>query len=131
MTMRISVNRIDMDDKTLQKPVMKDYGETVNALGSAGGSRTIDLTLGNVVTATVATSTVTWTFSNPSASGTACSFTLILTNGGSQTVNWPGAVTWAGGTAPTLTAAGVDVLVFITTDAGTTWYGFSAGLNMS
>lgn len=129
--MRISVNRIDMDDKTLQKPVMKDYGETVNALGSAGGSRTIDLTLGNVVTATVATSTVTWTFSNPSASGTACSFTLILTNGGSQTVNWPGAVTWAGGTAPTLTAAGVDVLVFITTDAGTTWYGFSAGLNMS
>ena len=88
------------------------------------------MTLGNVITATVDTSTNTFTFSNPSASGSACSFTLILTNGGSQTVNWPGGVDWAGGSAPTLTTAGVDVLTFTTVDAGTIWYGFAAGLDM-
>ena len=89
------------------------------------------MTLGNVVTATVDTSANTFTFSNPSASGTACSFTLILTNGGSQTVTWPAAVDWASGTAPTLTASGVDVLAFVTVDGGTTWYGFVAGLAMA
>jgi len=83
------------------------------------------------VTGTVDTSTTTFTFSNPSASGTACSFTLILTNGGSQTVNWPASVDWAGAAAPALTAAGVDVLTFTTVDAGTTWYGFAAGLAMA
>ena len=131
MVYRISVNRIDIDDKEIRKPVFKDYGEAVNAIGSVGGgTQDIDLELGNVVTATVDTSATTFTFSNPPASGTGGSFTLILTNGGSQTVNWPASVDWAGGTAPTLTAAGVDVLTFITTDGGTIWYGFAAGLAM-
>jgi hypothetical protein len=114
------------------RPKVKDYGETVNAIGSiGGGTQDIDLESGNVVTGTVDTSETTFTFSNPSASGTACSFTLILTNGGSQTVNWPAAVKWAGGAEPELTASGVDVLTFVTVDAGTTWYGFAAGLDMS
>lgn len=117
-------------DQGLTRPYIKDAAEVVNALGSAGGARTIDLELGNVVTATVATSTVTWTFSNPPASGRAGSFTLILTNGGSQTVNWPASVKWADDEAPTLTVSGVDILEFLTVDGGTTWYGFAAGLNM-
>ena len=83
-----------------------------------------------MVTATVDTSTNTFTFSNPSVTGVSCSFTLILTNGGSQTVVWPGTVDWAAATAPTLTAAGVDVLTFMTVDAGTIWYGFAGGLAM-
>jgi len=123
---------INMADALLTRPEIKDYGETVNALGDlAGGTDDIDITLGNVVTATVSTGAQTFTFSNPSASGNACSFTLILTNGGSETVNWPAAVDWAGGTAPVLTAAGVDVLTFTTVDAGTIWYGFAAGLAMA
>lgn len=122
---------VNLADNLLTRPKIKDYGEAVNALGSGGGTRTVDLTLGNVVTATVSTSTNTFAFTNPSASGVACSFTLILTNGGSQTVNWPAAVDWAGGAAPTLTTSGVDVLTFVTTDGGTTWFGFAAGLDMS
>lgn len=122
----------NLADQLLTRPVIKDYGETVNAIGSVGGgTQDIDLTLGNVVSATVDTSTTTFTFSNPSASGTACSFTLFLTNGGSQTVNWPASVDWAGGTAPTLTSSGVDILTFATIDGGTIWYGFAAGLDMS
>lgn len=123
---------IVMADNLITRPVIKDYGETVNAIGSiGGGTQDIDLELGNVITATVDTSETTFTFSNPPASGTAGSFTLILTNGGSQTVNWPASVDWAGGSGPTLTSAGVDVLTFVTVDAGTTWYGFTAGLDMS
>ena len=111
--------------------VIEAYGENVNAIGSTGGgTQDIDLANGNVVTATVDTSANTFTFSNPPTSGKCGSFTLILTNGGSQTVNWPGAVDWAGGTAPTLTTSGIDVLTFTTVDAGTIWYGFLAGADM-
>lgn len=123
---------VNFADQLATRPEMKDYAETVNAIGSTGGgTQDIDLTLGNVVTATVDTSANTFTFSNPSATGKACSFTLILTNGGSQTVNWPSSVDFPGGSAPTLTTSGVDVLVFTTVDAGTRWYGFAAGLDMS
>jgi len=101
-----------------------DYGEVTNAIGSTGGgTQDIDLTLGNNVVATVDTSANTFTFSNPTASDELCGFTLFLTNGGSQTVNWPASVDWAGGTAPTLTSSGLDILVFITTDGGTIWHG--------
>ncbi len=123
---------INMADELLSRPKIKDYGEVANALGDlGGGTDDIDLEDGNVVSATVSTATQTFTFSNPPASGTAGSFTLILTNGGSQTVNWPASVDWAGGTAPDLTASGVDVLTFTTIDGGTTWYGFASGLDMS
>ena len=118
-------------DNQVQRPYFLDIAETVNAIGSiGGGTQDIDITAGNVVTGTVDTSTTTFTFSNPSATGRSCSFMLILTNGGSQTVNWPGSVDWPAATAPTLTASGVDVLVFTTLDAGTIWYGFASGLEM-
>ena len=118
-------------DEVISRPRFTDYAETVNVLGDlGGGTDTIDLTAGNVVTATVSTSTQTFTFTNPSATGKACSFTLILTNGGSQTVNWPSSVDWAGGSAPSLTSSGIDILTFTTVDAGTIWYGFAAGADM-
>lgn len=122
----------NFQDNVLQRPEIKDYGETVNAIGSiGGGAQDIDLESGNVVTATVDTSETTFTFSNPPSSGTCGSFTLVLTDGGSQTVNWPASVDWAGGSAPSLTSSGVDILTFFTTDGGTTWFGFTAGLDMS
>tara|TARA_R110002020_G_scaffold286190_1_gene501789 strand:- start:276 stop:1145 length:870 start_codon:yes stop_codon:yes gene_type:complete len=118
-------------DYVVQRPNFKDYAETHNAIGSiGGGTQDIDLTAGNVVSGTVDTGTTTFTFSNPPASANSGSFTLLLTNGGSQTVNWPTEVDWAASTAPTLTTSGVDVLVFTTVDGGTIWYGFAGGLDM-
>jgi hypothetical protein len=71
------------------------------------------------------------TFSNPPA-GKAFGFTLLVVNGGSGTITWPGTVRWAGGTgAPALTASGTDILVFYTYDGGTSYYGFVTGLNMA
>lgn len=121
---------VQFNDAMVVRPYFKDYAEVVNAEGGGGGTIDLDISAGNVITATVDTSTTTFTFSNPSASGRACSFTLVLTNGGSQTVNWPASVDWAGGTAPTLTTSGIDILEFFTINAGTTWYGFAAGLDM-
>jgi len=118
-------------DEVIGRPRFTDYAETLNALGdTGGGTDAIDITAGNVVSATVSTGTQTFTFTNPSATGKSCSFTLILTNGGSQTVNWPAAVDWAGGSAPSLTSSGIDILTFTTIDAGTIWYGFAAGADM-
>jgi hypothetical protein len=122
----------DIADNDITRPNFKDYSEVVNVIGgTGGGTQDFDLTLGNTATATVDTSANTFTFSNPPVSGTAGTLTLILTNGGSQTVNWPGAVDWPGGSAPTLTAAGIDILTFVTIDAGTTWYGFGSGIGMA
>ena len=119
-------------DNTVTAVNLKDYGEVTNAIGATGGgTQDIDLNDGNSVSATVDTSTNTFTFSNPTASDELCGFTLTLTNGGSQTIVWPGTVDWAAATAPTLTAAGIDVLVFYTIDGGSIWYGFLAGAAMA
>ena len=111
-------------DGTYSAINIKDYGVVTNDIGAiGGGAQTIDLELGNSISATVDTSTTTFTFSNPTADDELCAFALTLTNGGSQTVNFPAAVDWAGGSAPTLTTAGVDILVFATIDGGTIWHG--------
>ena len=118
-------------DYQVSRPYFLDIAETVNAIGdTGGGSDAIDISAGNVASATVSTSEQTFTFTNPSITARSCTFTLLLTNGGSQTVNWPAAVDWAGGSAPTLTSSGIDVLSFTTIDAGTIWYGFMAGADM-
>ena len=115
-------------DNTVSAINLKDCGEVTNAIGSiGGGTQDIDLNAGNSVTGTVDTSTTTFTFSNPTASDELCGFTLGLTNGASQTVNWPASVDWAGGSAPTLTTSGVDWLVFWTADGGTIWNGGLVG----
>lgn len=121
---------LNFKDNLIIRPEITDYSETVNALGNATGSMSIDISLGNVVTATT-TGITSWTFSNPSATGKACMFTLILTNGGAYAQTWPSPATkWPGGTGPTLTASGKDILSFMTIDAGTTWNAVVAGLDV-
>ena len=120
---------LDGQDNTVSKINLKDYGIVTNAVGGGGGTLAIDLTAGNSVTATVETSTTTFTFSNPTASDELCIFSLVLTNGGSQTVVFPASVDWEGGSAPSLTTSGTDILVFATVDGGTIWHGQSYSLD--
>ena len=120
----------NLTDNTLQRANLLDYAEVTNALGDVTGAKTIDLTLGNSVTAKT-TGATTWTFSNPSASDELCGFSIKLINGGSATQTWPTTVDWPAATAPTLTASGTDVLVFIPCGGGTIWYGFTAGLALA
>lgn len=124
----VAAGNINLADGTLSRPRIIDYALTINALGSGSGARTINLELGNYVTAT-STGTTTWTFSNPPANGIAGGFVLELTNGGAATQNWPAGTAWPSGVAPSLTASGVDVLVFITDDGGTVWRGVASMLD--
>lgn len=99
----------------------------VNDIGSAGGgTQDLDLDLGRSIEVTVDTSTTTFTVSNPLPSGHEDIFTIRVTNGGSQTVNWPASFNWPGGTAPTLTASGVDLITVSTVDGGTAYEAVAA-----
>lgn len=101
----------------------KSVDVTTNFYGSitAVSATAIDCSAGNYFTKT-ASGALTWTITNVPSSRS-FSFILRLTNGGTGTQTWPSSVKWPGGTAPTLTASGVDVLGFITEDGGTTWRG--------
>lgn len=95
-----------------------------------GAGTAIDLNAATVFSKTISGAT-TFTVSNTPASGTLASFILDLTNGGSGAVTWWAGMKWAGGTAPTLTAAGRDVLGFYTWDGGTNWNGLLLGKAMA
>lgn len=115
----------NLQDNNLQRPTLLDYCVKGSALGSVSTAATIDMTSANFFSATLG-GACTFAFTNPCTTGDFGGFVLELTNGGSDTVNWPASVDFAGGTAPTLTAAGVDLLVFVTRDAGTTYHGMVA-----
>lgn len=82
----------------------------------------IDLAAGSLFKKTISGAT-TLTVSNVPAAGNVAAFILDLTNAGSATITWWSGMKWAGGTAPTFTAAGRDMVGFITYDGGTTWTG--------
>ena len=115
----------NLQDNNLQRPTLLDYCVKGSALGSVSTAATIDMTSANFFSATLG-GACTFAFTNPCTTGDFGGFVLELTNGGSDTVNWPASVDFAGGTAPSLTASGVDLLVFVTRDAGTTYHGMVA-----
>jgi hypothetical protein len=57
--------------------------------------------------------------------------TVEITNGGQGTLTWGVEVQWAGGSAPTLTAAGTDILKFFSRDSNTTVVGWVVALDVS
>lgn len=85
----------------------------------------IDLATGSMFTKTISGAT-TLSLANVPGSGVA-SFLLDLTNGGSAAITWWANLKWPGGTAPTLTTSGRDMLGFVTHDGGATWSGLILG----
>src|SRR3989344_1445791 len=133
---KISSTRIDMQSGRIDNAVLKAYGETLvggTSGASSGTAYTVDISSGNVFHIFL-TGNCTFTFSNPTASGTTTYFTLLLKqDGGSRTATWPSSVIWSGGSAPTLSTAGggYDIVSFLTTDGGTNYIGFAGGLNFA
>ena len=120
----------DYADTVVTRPELRDYSETVNAIGSVNSNTAVDFESGNVQTVTIA-GNCEFSFSNPPASGKAGTVTLIITNGGSATVTYHSSVKWPSDVAPSLTSSGIDIITFLTTDAGSNIYGFVGGLNFS
>jgi len=129
-----AVDGIDIDSGTITVSELETTGsftENSSAITSSSNAATLDLSAATNFTHTL-TENVTYTFSNPASSGKASAFTLKVVQDASAsgyTITWPASVDWAAATAPTLTATAdaVDYFVFITTDGGTTYYGFTAG----
>ena len=109
-----------------QTPTLTGLREVRVALG-AGVQ--IDVAAGNLFTKTI-TGATTLTISNAPAAGTVASFLLDLTNGGSAALTWWAGCKWPGGVAPQLTAAGRDLLGFVTHDGGSTWLSMRLGKDL-
>jgi len=87
-----------------------------------GAGTAINAAAGNLFTKTITGATVL-SVTNVPAAGTVACFLLDLTNGGSAAITWWAGCKWPGGVAPLLTAAGRDLLGFVTHDGGATWTG--------
>jgi len=129
----ITSNGANFNSNEINKVVLKNYTEKVQALGNTGISTTIDLKDANVFTATL-TDNCTFTFVTGVTSG-AASFTLILANDAtaSRTITWPVSVKWSNNVVPTrtTTASKTDIWSFFTPNNGTTWYGGISLLNFT
>lgn len=95
----------------LKATVITGHGRIVPvALGNMGSTETIDFSTGNIQYGTL-DANCTITLSNPAEGGL---YTIFLKQDatGSRTVTWATSISWAGGSAPTLTttAAKTDVI---------------------
>jgi hypothetical protein len=121
---------VNLVDNELSRPKLKDYAETVNAIGTITDDFQVNIEDGNVQTVTIGGDCEV-EFDGWPATGIAGTVTLIITNGSAHTLTWIEDVEWPGGNAPALTSSGVDIVSFMTIDAGTTIYGFVGGINFS
>lgn len=118
-------------DNVITGAELKDYSETTQTV-SAATTTTIDFTAGGVILLSQDTAITTFNITNPSPTGKACRLTIIRTKDNTataRTITWPSGTIWTNGVTPTLssTANAVDIFSLVTTNAGTTWYGFTAG----
>jgi hypothetical protein len=65
-------------------------------------------------------SNITFSFSNPYASGTVYSCTLEVAHN-SGTISWDSSIKWPGGFAPLLTSNRTHIFTFVSINGGTTW----------
>ncbi len=122
----------NLQDNELFRAKLRDYSESVSSPTISSGTLTLNLETSNIFTVSLNAAITTLTISNPPASGSGGSFTLIFTADGTpRSVTWPAAIKWAGGTAPTITSAigKVDSFAFFTSDGGTSWQGYVGGQN--
>lgn len=105
--------------QTLADKTLVNYTEGVVSIGNSGTSKTISLADGTFQTCTL---TGNCTFTMPTATAGKSFILKVLTGAGSYTAAFTG-VKWAGGTAPTITAAAskYDLISFVAD--GTAWSG--------
>jgi len=103
------------------------------AVTSSSNAVSLNLRLGDNFSHDL-TEATTVSFANPAASGKVSAATLRVIQGSTaRVITWHSSIKWAGDEAPTLSTGDddVDIFVFYTVDAGTTYYGFTAGQDMS
>ena len=118
-------------DQLVTRPKFKDYSESLGTTPATTGTVTLDLTTGNTFNVTP-TGAITFVFSNPPASGSVGSFTLIINMPATlYTMTFPASVVWNGGNTPTYNTSKTAILSFLTKDGGTRYYGSNGGANFT
>ena len=109
---------------------VRRIGEVSSSAAISTGTLLLNLT--GSTTFNVSLNAAITTFSITNAPTGSSAFTLIFTGDGTpRSVTWGTAVTWSGGTAPTLTSTANkrDVFTFLTLNGGINWLGFTGGQN--
>lgn len=109
------------------------FGGAATIVPDAGASYEMDVSKGVTAFRLTLSENCTLTITTPPAGAHRVLVEVVQPTSATATVTWPAGVTWAGGTAPTLTAVAdaVDVVELVTVDAGVTWRGHTLGLNFS
>lgn len=113
--------------------INEGYSEDGAEYTTISGTKILDIALATYFFPDGAMGGVAYTFQfdNPAVAGRITSFTLEVNSGGAATsVAFPASVDWVAGAPPIFSITGIDVLTFITRDAGVTWLGFVAGLDL-
>jgi hypothetical protein len=114
----------------LTLPAQKIKVNSIGTQSTPAATVTINLATHTIHTITIAAAT-TFAFSNVPGAGESQVVYLRITNGGSQAITWPaGATKYAGGTPPTLTTSGVDVLGILYDISTTSYMLFVIGLDV-
>jgi hypothetical protein len=125
---------INFADQILQRPVLKDYGESLVVVDSPGETYTIDMINGNTFKVSMNTS-ITYTISNPPGNTVAGSFTLeqIMDSVASRTVSFTNTIVSASGSLPTVTpdTLSTDLYTFYTSTNGRSWTMMAGAQNIS
>lgn len=118
----------------LLNATLKNYSESFIVHNNSGNSIVLDIESGNTQEI-ILTDNCTISFPSNLNEGKAVSLNLILKQDavGGRIVTWPPEMKWENNLFPVLSTSANDVhiLTFLTTDAGSIWYGFTKGLNMS
>ena len=107
--------------------------ELTVVIGGTPTSLSLDLSKANIFEVSYNASVNTFSITNSPSTNYAGSFTLVTTGTGTPYPwNWGSAVTWSGGSAPSVTSTNgkKDIYGFITTNQGTNWYGFVGAQNV-
>ena len=119
---------------TLASPKLQSYKETVNTIGTVTSNTTLDVSTANIFDVTLGGTPITFTFTNPPASGTAQPVTVILRQDatGNRLATFTNAK-YTDGNLPVLSTGTnqVDVLTFFTVNGGSFWFGTFAMANVS
>jgi hypothetical protein len=118
---------------SLRGAILSDYEEQSVFPTIESNSLSLDLSVGNFFDVQLNNTISSLSILNPPQTGSASSFALQLTGDGtSRAVSWGSAVTWSGGTPPTVTSTSgkKDIFVFVSNNSGSNWYGFISGQNL-
>lgn len=130
-TVQLRVDTSGITGTTLYSTELKDISEANVNLGTGlSGTVTLNLNNGNIFIGSFSGAT-TFAISNV-PTGSSATLTLYLTDtSGTPSYTWPTGTLWPGGTEPSWTANGTDIVSLSTNDGGTTWYGLPAAFGMA